>query len=68
MAFFPQEVHGRKWRLIADMIPTKTTLQVKNYAHQYLKNQVSCILNSRRWHFLICIIYSLKKEAHNLKR
>ncbi|KAL5015994.1 hypothetical protein ScPMuIL_005583 [Solemya velum] len=33
------EVHGRKWRLIADMIPTKTMLQVKNYAHQYLKNQ-----------------------------
>ncbi|EDO45099.1 predicted protein, partial [Nematostella vectensis] len=35
------KLHGRSWTRIATMIPTRTVLQVKNYANQYFRNKVS---------------------------
>ncbi|XP_055886147.1 histone H2A deubiquitinase MYSM1-like [Biomphalaria glabrata] len=31
-------IFGRSWSKIASLIPTRTSLQVKNYAQQYMKN------------------------------
>ncbi|BFY99501.1 hypothetical protein BsWGS_02541 [Bradybaena similaris] len=33
-------IYGRSWSKIASLIPTRTSLQVKNYAQQYMKNLV----------------------------
>ncbi|XP_033736711.1 histone H2A deubiquitinase MYSM1-like [Pecten maximus] len=33
------EIFGRSWSKIAQLIPSRTTLQVKNYAQQYFKQQ-----------------------------
>ncbi|CAG5133772.1 unnamed protein product [Candidula unifasciata] len=33
-------IYGRSWSKIANLIPTRTSLQVKNYAQQYMKNLV----------------------------
>ncbi|XP_032243147.2 deubiquitinase MYSM1 isoform X2 [Nematostella vectensis] len=33
------KLHGRSWTRIATMIPTRTVLQVKNYANQYFRNK-----------------------------
>ncbi|XP_013405094.1 histone H2A deubiquitinase MYSM1 [Lingula anatina] len=33
------EIFGRSWTKIAQLIPTRTTLQVKNYAQQFFKTQ-----------------------------
>lgn len=38
---FTQEQFGRSWSKIAQLIPSRTTMQVKNYAQQYMKNVVS---------------------------
>ena len=36
-----QDLFGRSWTKIAQLIPSRTTLQVKNYAQQFFKQQVS---------------------------
>ncbi|KAJ8305574.1 hypothetical protein KUTeg_016119 [Tegillarca granosa] len=33
------EIYGRSWSKIAELIPSRTGLQVKNYAQQYFKQQ-----------------------------
>ena len=37
-----QEIYGRSWTKIAELIPTRTTLQIKSFANQFLKNKVGC--------------------------
>ncbi|XP_041358981.1 histone H2A deubiquitinase MYSM1-like [Gigantopelta aegis] len=32
------DMHGRSWTRISELIPSRTNLQVKNYAQQYFKN------------------------------
>ncbi|KAK3577496.1 hypothetical protein CHS0354_026450 [Potamilus streckersoni] len=33
------ELYGRSWTKIASLIPSRTSLQIKNYAHQYFRLQ-----------------------------
>ena len=38
-----QELYGRSWTKIANMIDTRTALQVKNYAKQYFRQKVKTL-------------------------
>ena len=53
-----QEIYGRSWTKIAELIPTRTTLQIKSFANQYLKNRVGSH---------VCHICGLRYKVNGLK-
>ncbi|RUS83013.1 hypothetical protein EGW08_009201, partial [Elysia chlorotica] len=55
-------IFGRSWSKIASLIPTRTSLQVKNYAQQYMKNLTSTITSEDSAHHTV-IAYSDVSET-----